>query len=216
MPGNAGEGPPTSGEAIERSWDAWGVGPVHGAATEGRGWWQGEPLTAADVMTANVSSVPRQMPVTQLAELMRRESVGLVPVVDADESLVGIVTDRDIVVRGCVSVRPLAEQRAGDLMTAEVICARADETLVEVVDRMARRGVRRLPVLEAQRRRDGKVLGIVSLDDIESHRSEDPALIEALHRLAVSRRGEDNPAAERGAFFPSLWRRLRAGVGAHP
>jgi CBS domain-containing protein len=197
------------------SWDVWGVGPVHGASSHGRGWWQGEPLTAADVMSTNVVRVPRHMPLTQIAELMRRESVGVVSVVDADDCLVGVVTDRDIVVRGCVSSRPLDALTAADVMSADVECAKADETLVHIVERMTRRQVDRLPVLDPEHRRGPKVAGIITLDDLVAHATEDPELAEALVRRArrrqVEAQGHGRPAqaTERPSFLPALWRRFR-------
>jgi CBS domain-containing protein len=201
------------------SWDDWGVGPVHGASSHGRGWWQGEPLTAADIMTAPVTTVARHLSVTQIAELMRRESVGVVPVIGPDDSLVGIVTDRDIVVRGCVSLRPLVEQTAADVMTPDVECAKSDETLVRVVERMAKRGVRRLPVLDAAHKRHPRVVGIIALDDIQAHAGEDPELAAALERTAHRRRGQARTPREeprgRPAFLPALWRRLLGSPAAH-
>ena len=191
----------------------WGMGPVHGATSAGRGWWQGESLTAADVMTATVTTVPRNLPVTQIAELMRRESVGVVPVVDPSDCLVGIVTDRDIVVRGCASPRPLEEQTAAQVMTTDVECAGADDSLVRVVERMARRGVRRLPVLDRQHRRAQQLVGIVSFEEVATHALDDPELAEALERLSHRRRspGRERSAqlAQRSWFLPALWRRLR-------
>jgi CBS domain-containing protein len=196
-----------------RGWDSWGVGPVHGATSDGRGWWQGEPLTAADVMTGPVTTVPRQLGVPQIAELMRRESVGVVPVVGSDDCLVGIVTDRDIVVRGCVSSRPLSEQTAADVMTEDVECARSDETLAHVLERMARRRVRRLPVLAAEHRREPKVVGMISLDEITAHAPDDPTLATALERVSQRRREQERSTGARPvSFLPALWRRL---VGHH-
>jgi len=194
--------------------DDWGMGPVHGATSAGRGWWQGEALTAADVMTAAVTTVPRHSPLIQIAELMRRESVGVVPVVDTSDSLVGIVTDRDIVVRGCVSQRPLLEQSAADVMTTDVECAWADDSLVRVVERMARRGVRRLPVLDRQNRRSEQLIGIVSFEEVATHALDDPELSEALERLSQHRRQTGTRARhpqlnQRNWFLPALWRRLR-------
>jgi CBS domain-containing protein len=199
----------------DRGLDAWGMGPVHGASSQGRGWWQGEPLTAADVMTANVSTAPRHLPLIQLAELMRRESVGVVPIVGADDALVGIVTDRDIVVRGCVDPRPLSQLTAEDVMTSDIECARVDDTLVRVVEHMGKRKVRRLPVLEAHHRRGtAKVVGIVSIDDVRAHALDDLDLAAALERLADRNRRRASlprttPPPERTSFFPALWRRLR-------
>jgi CBS domain-containing protein len=192
--------------------DLWGMGPVHGASSGGRGWWQGEALSAAEVMTTGVATVARTQPVVQIAELMRRESVGVVAVVDAEQCLVGIVTDRDIVVRGCASSRPLAEQTAADVMTTDVVCARPDDKLARVVDRMAARGVRRLPVTDPAHKRGGKIVGIVSLDDVAAHAPEDLELAAALERMAEQRRSQTANslavAPHRRSFFPALWRRL--------
>jgi len=195
-----------------RHLDEWGMGPVHGATSEGRGWWQGHPLTAADIMTTRVVTVPRHLTVPVLADLMRRESVGAVPVVDASDSLVGLVTDRDIVVRGCASPRPLDEQSAADVMTTDLECAHADDTMVRLVERMARRGVRRLPVIDAHHRRGAHVVGMVSFEDVATHALDDPELAEALERLAQQRRQPPPHArrmASRAWFLPALWRRLR-------
>jgi CBS domain-containing protein len=195
-----------------RHLDEWGLGPVHGATSEGRGWWQGHALTAADVMTTHLTTAPRHLPVPDVAELMRRESIGVVPVVDANECLVGLVTDRDIVVRGCVSSRPLDEQTAADVMTTDVECAHADDTLVRVVERMARRGVRRLPVLAGHQRRGARISGMVSFDEVATHAMDDPELAEALERLTQLRRQSERRTGElpdRPWFLPALWKRLR-------
>jgi CBS-domain-containing membrane protein len=191
-------------------WDSWGMGPVHGATSRGRGWWQGEPLTAADVMNVHVPTVPRQMPITQIAELMRRESVGVVPVVDAHDCLVGVVTDRDIVVRGCVSARPLDELTAADVMSTDVECAKADDTLAHVVARMSQRHVRHLPVLHPGWKRGPRVAGLIAFDDLLAHVADDAALAEALKRRARGRHpGVRATGTERPSFLPALWRRLR-------
>jgi CBS domain-containing protein len=205
---------PLSRSRAGRGWDSWGVGPVHGASSQGRGWWQGEPLTAADAMTGPVTSVPRQASVPQIAELMRRESIGVVPVVGPDDSLIGIVTDRDIVVRGCVSARALADQTAADVMTSDVECARSDETLAHVLERMAQRRVRRMPVLAPGHRREPKLVGMLSLDDLLAHASDDPTLAAALERVSQRRREPERAAGGRvGSFLPALWRRLRGQHG---
>jgi CBS domain-containing protein len=135
-----------------------------------------------------------------------------VPIVDAEHRLIGIVTDRDIVVRGCVSSRPLTQQTASDVMTTDVECALADETLVRALDRMSRRGVSRLPVLEGHHRREAKLVGIISFDDLAARAVDDPELAAAMERVAEQRRkvAERPPEShERTRFLLSLWRRLR-------
>jgi CBS domain-containing protein len=162
-------------------------------------------------MTTRLAAVPRQLPLTQVAELMRRESIGVVPVVDASDFLVGLITDRDIVVRGCVASRPLDEQTASDVMTTDLECAYADDTLVRLVERMGRRAVRRLPVVAGHQRRGARIIGMVSFDEVASHALDDPELAEALDRLAHRRREPQKQHAERAWpwFLPALWRRLR-------
>jgi CBS domain-containing protein len=193
-----------------RHLDEWGMGPVHGATSEGRGWWQGHPLTAADVMTTRLTTVPRHLPVPQVAELMRRESIGVVPVVDASDCLVGLITDRDIVVRGCLSSHPLDEQTAAEVMTTDLECAHADDSLVRLVERMGRRGVRRLPVVNSHPWRGSRIIGMVAFDEVATHASDDPELAEAIERLAHRQRQPPKPALhQRPGFLPALWRRLR-------
>jgi len=145
---------------------------------------------------------------------MRRESVGMVPVVGPDDRVIGVVTDRDIVVRGCASPRPLAEQTAEDVMTTDVECVRSDEPLSRVITKMAERRIWRVPVIDAAHKRGHKVVGVLSLDDVASRASEEPELLEALHKIADKRRLESEARrsgvqAPREAFLPALWRRLR-------
>jgi len=136
-----------------------------------------------------------------------------VPVVDTADCLVGIITDRDIVVRGCVSERPLEEQTAAQVMTTDVEFAWADDSLVRVVERMARRGVRRLPVLDRRQRRSQQLIGVVSFEEAATHALDEPELAEALDRLTLQRRHATrrpgSPLPPRSWFLPALWRRLR-------
>jgi CBS domain-containing protein len=194
-----------------RHLDEWGMGPVHGATSEGRGWWQGHPLTAEDIMTTRLTTVPRHLPIREVAELMRRESIGAVPVVDSSDHLVGLVTDRDIVVRGCVSSRPIDQQTAADVMTTDLESAQGDDSLVRLVERMSRRGVRRLPVLDSHQRGGPRLVGMVSFEDVANHALDDPELAEALEGLAHRRRQPPRAQAlpHRHWFLPALWRRLR-------
>ena len=166
-----------------------------------------------DIMTKDPSCVTADATVREAAQVMKREDVGVVPVVDgqSEKRLVGIVTDRDIVLRACVSPRPLGEQTAVQVMTTDVEAAWADDSLVRVVERMARRGVRRLPVLDRQQRRGQKLVGVVSFEEVATHALDDPELAEALERLSHRRRTHavSSQLVQRSWFLPALWRRLR-------
>jgi CBS domain-containing protein len=85
---------------------------------------------------------------------------GVLPVGENDR-LVGMITDRDIAVRGVAEGRG-PECRVRDLMSEGIICARDDEDVAEVAQRMSDKQVRRLPVLDA----NDRIVGIVSLGDL--------------------------------------------------
>src|SRR2546430_10836640 len=96
-------------------------------------------------------------------------------------------------------------------MTTDLECAHAEDSLVRLVERMARRGVRRLPVLNGHQRRAARIIGMVSFEEVAAHALDDPELAEALERLAHPRRQprsrtKDLPGRE--WFLPALWRRL--------
>ncbi len=99
------------------------------------------------------------------ARRMRDDHVGTLIVVDDLESRrpVGIVTDRDIVVSGVAQAYDeLGTLEIGDVMSRELISAREDEPLEDVLKRMRRQGIRRIPVV----RPNGSLVGILALDDV--------------------------------------------------
>jgi CBS domain-containing protein len=111
---------------------------------------------ASKVVTASADT-----PVRELAALMRSRAVGTVVIVDADARPVGIVTDRDLCCR-IVARRMDAEgARAAGVMSQPLHTASPDEPIEALVARMREHGVRRLPVV-----RDGRLHGLVSLDDL--------------------------------------------------
>ncbi|CAM5265024.1 hypothetical protein [Bacillus safensis FO-36b] [Bacillus safensis subsp. safensis] len=90
---------------------------------------------------------------------MRDADIGAIPVVDGDQ-LVGIVTDRDLVLRGIAEKKPNS-QEVGSLMTKEVLTAEEDATLEEIVRLMSEHQLRRIPVVK-----NGALTGIVALGDL--------------------------------------------------
>ena len=110
---------------------------------------------------STVVTAPADTTVRELARRMSTQAVGSIVIVDAQEMPRGIVTDRDLCCRVIGRHSDLDATRASAVMTTPLECARSDEPLEALVERMRQRGVRRLPVL-----RDGKLAGIVSLDDV--------------------------------------------------
>ena len=114
-----------------------------------------------DVMTANPVTVSRTDTVIAAARLMESADVGSVPVVDGGTP-VGIVTDRDIVVKVVAAGKDPAKAQVGSIIRRSPAVVREDQGILDATRMLSRRGVRRLPVVG----KGGKLVGIVSLDDI--------------------------------------------------
>jgi CBS domain-containing protein len=110
---------------------------------------------ADEVVTGSPDETARE-----LAETMRDENVGSVVVVEAGEP-VGIVTDRDIAVRGVAQERDLDAVTADEIMTEDLVVVNAHDEISELIDTLDAAGVRRMPVVEGD-----DIAGIVTLDDI--------------------------------------------------
>ncbi len=112
-------------------------------------------MNVRDLMTSGPACCAPGDPCAQAAMLMREEDCGSVPVVE-DGRLVGIVTDRDITVRGVAMGRDPKTTPVSEVMSADPITVTPDTAADEAAKLMADRQVRRLPVVE-----DGRLVGIV-------------------------------------------------------
>ena len=115
-----------------------------------------------DVMTREVESVRPDTSLKDAAEMMRRLNVGPLPVVDG-EKLVGIITDRDIVVRAVAMGMDPNSSRVSDAMTSDVEYCFQDEDIDVAIRKMRDEQIRRILVVE---RNTNKLVGIVALGDI--------------------------------------------------
>jgi CBS domain-containing protein len=123
-----------------------------------------------DVMTPDAVAAHPETTLMAAAELMRLLNVGSLPVVE-DERVVGIVTDRDIVVRGLALGFNPRSASVADVMTRNVLTCSVDEDVEDVAQQMRDLQVRRLLVVDERER----LLGIVSLGDLAME-MEDQAL----------------------------------------
>lgn len=116
--------------------------------------------TVKDAMTSGPTSIASDEPVVEAARRLLSEDVGSLPVVDGDE-LVGMITDRDIVLK--VVARDLDPNKVmvGEVASERPVTARPDESLDAALQRMAKERVRRLPVV-----RDGQLVGILAQADV--------------------------------------------------
>jgi CBS domain-containing protein len=116
--------------------------------------------TVRESMTANPKTIAGDTPVSEAARMMASEDVGSLPVVEGDE-LVGIVTDRDLVVQVVARGKDPDNVRVMDVYTKELVVASPEEPLDEALRRMASEQVRRLPVVD-----DGRLVGILAQADV--------------------------------------------------
>ncbi|HET7682007.1 MAG TPA: CBS domain-containing protein [Xanthobacteraceae bacterium] len=119
-----------------------------------------EVMRVSDAMTADVRIAKPQQTIAEAARMMAEIDVGALPVGDGDR-LVGMLTDRDIAIRA-VALGKNPQTPVQDVMSKEVLYCFADQDLDEVVQNMADIKVRRMPVLN----RDKRLVGILSLGDV--------------------------------------------------
>ena len=111
-------------------------------------------------MTPGVRSVTPSDSLTDAAVALRDEDVGSLPVVEG-ERVVGIVTDRDIVVRAVAERADPQTLKVGDVSSGDLVTVQPDEDLDDALALMARHRVRRLPVVE-----DGRLVGVLAQADV--------------------------------------------------
>jgi CBS domain-containing protein len=114
-----------------------------------------------EIMTTNVECVSPGTGVQELAEKMKALDVGFVPICENDR-LAGTVTDRDIVVRGLAGGQNINTIKAKDIMTKDVIWCFEDQDIKDVAKRMRDKDVRRMLILNQNKR----LVGVVSIGDI--------------------------------------------------
>ena len=137
-------------------------------------------MKVKDAMHRGVDWVSPDTPVTELAKLMCDHDVGAIPIGENDR-LVGMVTDRDIVCKGLAhDTFDARRATARDVMTAEIHCCREDDDLAKAVRHMEELKVRRLPVINKNKR----MIGILSLGDV-SHSAPVDVLSECVKRVSA-------------------------------
>jgi len=117
-------------------------------------------IKISEVMTTDVETVTADQSAREAAAFMLRADAGSIPVCEGDK-VIGMITDRDIAVRGIAEGRG-PDTPVSELMSDGIVCAREGEDVETVARRMSDEQVRRLPVLDAEER----LIGIVSLGDL--------------------------------------------------
>ena len=137
-----------------------------------------------DAMTENPRSIAASASVVEAARLMREAHVGSLPITDGD-TLLGMITDRDITTRVVAEAADPNTTSVEDVYSRDLISVEPDNDLEEALGLMARHQVRRLPVVE-----DGRLVGIVAQADIalSANETKTGELVEAISERSEEER----------------------------
>ncbi|HKS30514.1 MAG TPA: CBS domain-containing protein [Pyrinomonadaceae bacterium] len=218
-----------SGERYETEEYERGGGGGGGYYGEGRGYYRderesnerrryeggGRPLRGRratrshvrcrDIMTRDVTVATRETSLQEVAQMMRDEDTGVIPVVERQDTsilasdvkpeeaprinntrirsngrLVGLITDRDIVIRALAEGRDVREARAEEIMTDDIHSAHPNDRVIDAIRTMGDKQVRRIPVVDDQ----GNLRGIISMADVALETEEDQELADALEEIS--------------------------------
>jgi CBS domain-containing protein len=118
-------------------------------------------MKVRDCMCKDVCFVKPETTIYDIAKLMECNGIGCIPICDGNNSIVGLVTDRDLVLRTIACNKDAKTTPVSEIMTTNVCCCEAEEDINEAQTKMANNQIRRLPVLE-----NNKVIGILTLGDL--------------------------------------------------
>jgi CBS domain-containing protein len=133
-----------------------------------------------DAMTEGVECARPNDSVAHAADRMRQLDVGALPVCGDNDKLIGMVTDRDITVRATAEACDPGETQVRDIMTPDIVFCFEDQDISEAANLMEEKQIRRLAVLN----RDKRLVGIVSLGDLAVKSGDDRLSGEALERVS--------------------------------
>lgn len=132
-------------------------------------------------MTRNVSTVTPEMTLYDAARQMKESDIGALPVVEsATKKLIGIITDRDIVVRVVAENKPVRETLVREAMTQEVFTAKPEDFAFEAIRIMGDKQVRRIPIVD----HEGILQGIVSMADVALEMEDEREIAETLEEIS--------------------------------
>lgn len=161
-------------------------------------------LRCRDIMTRDVTVATRDTSLEEVARMMKEEDTGVIPVVDLTDApvlsdnteladtprvnnklrssgkLVGLITDRDIVIRAVAEGKDTKTTRAEEIMTTDVHAVKPNDRVVDAIRKMGDKQVRRIPVVDD----NSNLRGIISMADIALETEEDEELADALEEIS--------------------------------
>jgi CBS domain-containing protein len=140
-------------------------------------------MKVSDLMTARIAKAQMDTTLEEIAMMMKTENIGAIPVVDEDE-LIGMVTDRDIVMRCVAEGGDPTEMTAEDIVTEELETIDPDSEVHEAMELMSRRQIRRLAVVDR-----GELVGMISLGDIAVKQGDEERSGQTLKEVSFGVKG---------------------------
>lgn len=135
-------------------------------------------MRCREIMTSSVKTATREMTLQAVAAIMRDGDMGSIPVIEGGK-LVGIVTDRDIVVRSIADGKG-ADSSVDEAMTGEIFSVRPDDFVFEAIRLMGDKQVRRIPVVNE----NGELAGIIAMADIALEMEDEREIAETLEEIS--------------------------------
>jgi CBS domain-containing protein len=135
-------------------------------------------MRCSEIMTRDVQTATRDTTLREVALMMRDGDIGSVPVVD-DGKLIGIVTDRDMVVRVLAEGKG-ADTAAGEAMTTELVTVRPEAYVFQAIRLMGDKQVRRIPVVGE----NGELAGIIAMADIALETEDEREIADTLEEIS--------------------------------
>ncbi len=132
-----------------------------------------------EIMTADISCASPSDSLAKIANDMKRHNVGAIPICQNDR-LVGMMTDRDIVIACVATGSNPADCKAGNFMSTELVYGTPDMEVSEAVQLMGKEQIHRLPVLDG-----GKLVGLVSIGDLAFHCADDRVVAQLLRDIST-------------------------------
>ena len=136
-------------------------------------------MKVSEIMTRDPKTAQLDSTLEEIATLMKDEDVGAIPIVDDEDELVGIVTDRDIIVRCVADGKEASDTTVEDILSEDLTTIQPDDDVEQAARLMAEKQIRRLPVVQ-----DGELIGMVSIGDISVKNEDDETAGAALHEIS--------------------------------
>jgi CBS domain-containing protein len=133
----------------------------------------------SDIMTRDVRCIAPNDSLQRAAKLMAELDVGSLPVLTG-QNLVGMVTDRDITIRGVAHGKQIDSAPVSEVMSQNVQCCSEDDLIDDVMEKMKDSQIRRVPVMDRQNR----LVGMVSLGDLATKTGSDDEVQDTLENIS--------------------------------